>query len=352
MNLLQQTIESQEIASNPKNSAWVFASAGSGKTKILIDRLLRLLLNDTVGNKILCVTFTKVAAIEMQDRVNDVLESWMTMEDEKLKLLIKDLTAQTPTKNAVQHAKSLFLKLMDSENAIKIVTIHSLCQDILKIFPFETGISPNFKVMDQAKEKLILNQAKKAVFGLCATDKEIEAIVTRINSEISQEEYLKLLSKLLANKEKIMLLKKKFFNIDNISDQLYKILAIKKEEKDHDHLADLKKEIDLVRLTSLLQAIESTEKTSKIDEDFLTAFENFDEKSQDEVIQNAQSIFFKKDGGRRAKVISKKFESYIDFALDLQEKFEDFFDITNSYIVASYSELILRFVDKILQKYQ
>ncbi len=351
-NLLQKTIKSQKIASNPENSAWVFASAGSGKTKILIDRLLRLLLSGAKGGKILCVTFTKVAALEMQERVNDALKSWMVMEFDEMRKIVEDLTGEKASNSKVEYAKSLFLKSMDGENAIKIVTIHSLCQDILKIFPFESAISPNFEVMDQGKEKLFLEQSKKAVFGLCAKDKELESIVTRINGEISQDEFLMLLSKYLANKEKILLLKRKFFNIDNIIDYLYKILAIKKDERDKNHFEELKKEIDFGRLSQLLHEISQNDKRAKMDGDFLAAFENFHDKTQGEVVDLARKLFFTKEGKKKVKILSKKFEQWVDFANDLQEKFEYFFDLVNSYIVASYNELILKFVDKILMKYQ
>lgn len=351
-DLLQQTIRSQKIASDPRNSAWVFASAGSGKTKVLIDRLLRLLLGGASGGNILCVTFTKVAALEMQDRVNNVLQLWMMMDDEQLKATIFELTGEATPASKIQLAKSLYLKLMDDENAIKIVTIHSLCQDILKIFPFEVGISPNFEVMDAAREKIILNQAKGEVFNLCSNDKFLEEIVTKINGEISQDEFLKLLGKFLANKEKILSLKRKFFDIDNVVNYLYKAMAIKREEKDENFLQRLKDEIDFTRISELLQQIQSEVKRTKMDEQFLAVFEGFRELSDDEAIKKIENLFFKKDGKKKAKILSKKFEDWSDFAFDLQEKCEDFFDILNSYGVISSTELILRFVDKILVKYQ
>ena len=118
--LLTQTIKYQNEASDPANSSWVFASAGSGKTKVLIDRLLRLLLENVAGNKILCITFTRVAAMEMKERVNHVLQNWMAMDDEKLAEEIYKLTAKKTSNEKIRYAKSLFFKLMDDENSIKI----------------------------------------------------------------------------------------------------------------------------------------------------------------------------------------------------------------------------------------
>ena len=93
---LSKTIQLQQSASDPNNSAWVFASAGSGKTKILTDRVLRLLLEDVSPNKILCLTFTKVAAAEMQQRINAELAKWVLCSAEELKIKLKNLTGQNP----------------------------------------------------------------------------------------------------------------------------------------------------------------------------------------------------------------------------------------------------------------
>ena len=77
----------QRMAANPASSVWVSASAGSGKTKVLTDRVLRLLLPREDGNpgtpphKILGLTFTKAAASEMALRINKELSNWATMPE-------------------------------------------------------------------------------------------------------------------------------------------------------------------------------------------------------------------------------------------------------------------------------
>jgi len=74
----------QRNASDPNASVWVSASAGAGKTKVLSDRVLRLMLSGTEPHRILCLTFTKAAAAAMANRVNERLGRWATMDDREL----------------------------------------------------------------------------------------------------------------------------------------------------------------------------------------------------------------------------------------------------------------------------
>jgi ATP-dependent helicase/nuclease subunit A len=62
-------LERQREASDPSASAWVSANAGSGKTYVLAQRVIRLLLGGTPPGKILCITFTKAAAANMATSV-------------------------------------------------------------------------------------------------------------------------------------------------------------------------------------------------------------------------------------------------------------------------------------------
>lgn len=86
--------ELQRTAAAPDASAWVAASAGSGKTKVLSDRVLNLLLNGTPPEKILCLTFTRTAAAEMANRVTEILSKWATAEDDVLERDLESLSGR------------------------------------------------------------------------------------------------------------------------------------------------------------------------------------------------------------------------------------------------------------------
>ncbi|MEM7616779.1 MAG: UvrD-helicase domain-containing protein, partial [Pseudomonadota bacterium] len=122
-------------AANPTKSIWVTANAGTGKTKILTDRLLRLLLAGNKPSHILCISFTKTAAAEIYERVMHKITDWILMNDD---LLIDDLTklfGHAPTENEVAIAKHLYLDIINSNEELNIKTIHSFCQSLLTNFP-------------------------------------------------------------------------------------------------------------------------------------------------------------------------------------------------------------------------
>lgn len=153
-------------ASDPTLSTWVSASAGTGKTKILTDRVLRLLLQKVPFNKILCLTFTNAAANEMQERIIAQLEKWSHSLQEDLIDSLQNTLGRKPTKDELIKASSLFELYLKTQDQINIYTIHAFCQKILKKFPLEAGISPNFKIIDEFKVNKIIRDTKRQIFNL------------------------------------------------------------------------------------------------------------------------------------------------------------------------------------------
>ncbi len=158
----------QNQASEPQSSVWVEASAGTGKTKVLTDRVLRLLLDGANPANILCLTYTKAAASEMSNRIIDRLSEWAVIDETSLiakleNLLNHPLTNQSATAKIIARARRLFTILLDTPDGIKIQTIHSFCQEILKRFPLEAGVSPYFEVMDERETTEILQQIKQDI---------------------------------------------------------------------------------------------------------------------------------------------------------------------------------------------
>ena len=90
---LQDASRRQREASDPQSSAWVSANAGSGKTHVLAQRVIRLLLDGAEPSKLLCLTFTKAAAANMAERVFDRLARWTRLDDAALAEDIRDLGA-------------------------------------------------------------------------------------------------------------------------------------------------------------------------------------------------------------------------------------------------------------------
>src|SRR5690606_22680681 len=135
-------------AIDPQISAWVTANAGTGKTKVLTDRLLRLLLSGTPPSKILCLTFTKAAAAEMRNRLSDALGKWSRLDDQALSAELSQIVPSGATSDMLGRARSLFARVLDEPGGIYIVTLHAFCQAVLQRFPLEARVPPHFQVLD------------------------------------------------------------------------------------------------------------------------------------------------------------------------------------------------------------
>jgi ATP-dependent helicase/nuclease subunit A len=149
----------QMEASDPAVSAFVAASAGSGKTKLLIDRLLRLMLADPPADpgRILCLTFTKAAAAEMAIRLQKVLGAWVTMAEADLTLALAAL--DVPASRAPD-ARALFARVLDLPGGMRIGTIHAFCQSLLRRFPLEASLAPHFHLLEDADSRTELETAR------------------------------------------------------------------------------------------------------------------------------------------------------------------------------------------------
>ncbi|KJW04893.1 UvrD-helicase domain-containing protein [Rickettsia argasii] len=148
----------QREASDPNYSVWVSASAGTGKTKILTDRFLRLLITGVEPSNILCLTFTNAAAIEMQVRINSRLKYLSLCNAEKLEEALFLMSGNKPSPQETENAKTLYDKILNSNKLLNIYTIHAFCQKILNTFPLEAGITPEFKILEETKlQDIFLN---------------------------------------------------------------------------------------------------------------------------------------------------------------------------------------------------
>jgi ATP-dependent helicase/nuclease subunit A len=141
--------DAQRRALDPAASVWVSASAGTGKTKVLTERLLTLMLDGTEPSRILCLTFTRAAAAEMANRLNERLARWTTIPSGELAQELVRLTGRYPNDDDVRTARRLFSRVLDTPGGAKIETIHAFCQSLLRRFPLEAQVPPEFAVIDE-----------------------------------------------------------------------------------------------------------------------------------------------------------------------------------------------------------
>jgi ATP-dependent helicase/nuclease subunit A len=162
----------QLLASDPAVSAFVSASAGSGKTKLLTDRLLRLMLAGADPGRIQCLTFTRAGAAEMSVRLQRRLGDWVTADQDTLDRELLGLALE-PDAALRDAARQLFARVLDLPGGMRIGTIHAFCQSLLRRFPLEAALSPHFELLDEAAARELQRDAREAVL---ARDGEGDAI--------------------------------------------------------------------------------------------------------------------------------------------------------------------------------
>jgi ATP-dependent helicase/nuclease subunit A len=159
----KETNENQARATSANHSAWVSANAGAGKTYVLVRRALSLLLAGSSPEAILCLTFTKAAAAEMANRLIAELGKWATAPDVWLRKTVENLNGRPATSSDVELARRLFAQVVETPGGLRIMTIHAFCDRVLRRFPLEAGVSPNFAILADEDAAILRGEAAEAV---------------------------------------------------------------------------------------------------------------------------------------------------------------------------------------------
>ena len=238
--LLSFADERQRSASDPQTSAWVSASAGCGKTKVLTDRALRLLLEGVPPERILCITFTKAAAAEMQNRLIEHLSAWTTVPAEELSQILKELLGRRPREDELMTARRLFARLLESSGGVRTMTIHAFCQSVLRRFPLEARVPPHFEVMSERDAAAILEAAQNEMFASLharATGPAADALRTVVNF-IHERNYPELLAELSRERERLAGLIRNAGGLESLIDRVRHTLSVGPDETVEEAIAE------------------------------------------------------------------------------------------------------------------
>lgn len=192
-------ISNQFISADPSLSVWLCASAGTGKTKVLVDRVLRMLLRGDPPSSILCLTYTKAAAMEMQIRIQKVLAQWNRCNDDALQQSLAVLLGTPPSLEETVRARTLLATLLDSVEGVKIQTIHAFCQSLLSRFPQEAGLVAAPEVMDERTRMELINEAHRRLLVAASgtsSDKALTHAVHHLASRMADVTVQKLLEEM------------------------------------------------------------------------------------------------------------------------------------------------------------
>ena len=313
----------QVKASNPHVGAWVSASAGTGKTKILTDRAIRLLLGQVDPSKILCITFTNAAANEMHERIMHKLEQIAASDDRQISEILADMIGQLPNKDMIAGAKSLYAKYLRSEHKISINTLHSYCQKILKKFPLEAGITPNFLIMDEGSQQEAISSIRKQIL--------LSQELTHINKFFAENFHQKTIDDLFAN---ILQHRTKFANNLEESNDTDNILS--------DIVCNLIKQIES-KSSAEFQAIAAYPLVQNL--------VGFNINAED-----IKSFFLTKTGEPKKRIVPAKIakpgSTMHDQLLQIQQNVYELDQLERSKEVENFSKIIAIFAAKFLSMYE
>ncbi|WP_039018404.1 double-strand break repair helicase AddA [Halocynthiibacter namhaensis] len=188
----------QMNAADPAGSVWLSANAGSGKTRVLTNRVARLLLGGVNAQHILCLTYTTAAATEMQNRLFRLLGSWAMKEDGDLRSELSLLgVTEDLTSDVLDRARRLFAGAIETPGGLKIQTIHSFCASLLRRFPLEAGVSPQFQEMDERDA----NTLRDAVVDAIASGPDVN-LIDQLARYYTGEDFSRLTQEIVKNKSK------------------------------------------------------------------------------------------------------------------------------------------------------
>ncbi len=228
-HLLTAATAKQRAAADPAASVWVAASAGTGKTKVLTDRVLALLLAGTLPQRILCLTFTKAAAAEMANRIAGRLARWAVVPDEALTAELAELLGRRPDAALRVRARRLFAAVLDTPGGMRIETIHAFCQSLLRRFPLEAGLAPHFQVMDDRDAGELLEQAKEEVLARARdnADPSLAAALALVTASIHETGFPDLLAELAGDRGRLKRLMEREGGLDGTVAAMRATLGLK-----------------------------------------------------------------------------------------------------------------------------
>ncbi len=313
----------QREAADPGTSVWVAASAGSGKTSVLTDRVLALLLTGTLPERILCLTFTRAAAAEMAQRINQRLALWATEPDADIRQNIASLLDCIPDSGLLDQARQLFARVLDVPGGLKIQTIHSFCQSLLGRFPLEAGIAPHFEAMDERSAAELLMSARDHVLSSAPSDGQISEALAIITEHIQEDSFSELMAHLARERARLRRLIDAYGGIEGAASAIARLLDIAPGRQASDVVADACRSgaFDSEAMAAAANALQAgTEKTDQPRGRLIKAWLAATPAVRIETFTDYAFGFLTKEYEPRSRLITKKAGEAHPKAVDALEK--------------------------------
>ena len=319
----------QNAASDPNFSVWVEASAGTGKTKVLSDRVLRILLSGANASRILCLTYTKAAAVEMKNRISQRLGEWVIKSEEELKKEIYKISGESVGSAEIKKARTLFAQVLDTPGGIKIQTLHSFYEEILKRFPLEAGVAPYFSVIDSRTSKEALSDISRKL--ILTAQENPESLtgqnISWLTANIKENKFSQILKIIIEKRNIILELMSEYEDFESFIYSLHQKLGVKQGETVESAIQSLWDRTDKSLIKNIAQALSHGAATDNKHSEYLyQCLEVFD-------YQKYKSVFLKKDNETYAKLASKNSVSFWPDVIDAMSVLAHDLQVLEDYFI-------------------
>ncbi len=314
----------QVEAADPDVSAFVSANAGSGKTYVLAQRVINLLLRGVDPAKILCITFTKTAAANMANEVFKRLASWTALDDAALDEQIRLSTGRKPDARSRARARRLFASALETPGGLKVQTIHAFCTRLLHQFPFEANVAARFTVLDEASTTQLLDKLTLDVL-LEASAKPESALGKALETAIvvaADQTFKDVIADAIRERDDIEAWIESAGNLDKALAQLSQSLGVAANETRE----TLEQEFfshSLIPAAEWPTLIEILESGSKSDTNHIAALKAAQASAGRERIDNYLKVFCTTELAPRKNIVTKKIaDKHPDWLARLQSEQE------------------------------
>ncbi|MEQ1755368.1 MAG: double-strand break repair helicase AddA [Micropepsaceae bacterium] len=340
-------------ATDPAQSAWVAANAGSGKTHVLVNRIARLLLSGSAPDRLLCLTFTKAAAAEMSIRLFDQLGRWALLPDADLRRELFKICNEEANDALVMRARKLFANALESPGGLRIQTIHAFCERLLKRFPLEANVAPQFSVLDEQATQDLLNEARDDVLrSASGGDAQLELAISELTEFSNDEQFDTLIRNIISERSWIGAFIEANAAIGLEAAVLHS-LGVPEQLTEGELVADTVRQMvpsDLKRLAAALRQGAETDKNRA------SQFEALANAPSADTLQGVVDCLLTQKGERRARPATKGaldqgqfvgelIGTYTDLALELNRK-------RNALFIARHTTNLLRLAAAIYVAYR
>jgi ATP-dependent helicase/nuclease subunit A len=335
-------------ASDPHTSAWVAANAGSGKTYTLANRVARLLLSGAKPERILCLTFTKAAAAEMQGRLFSQLGRWSMLPDTKL---ADEIAAIGATADDLPRARRLFAQALETPGGLKVLTIHAFCQIVLSRFPLEAGVPPGFSVLDENSARGLIAEARQNMLTRAGMgDNRLADALGFLVGESGEENLTRILTAALGNDRRK--LDRFFAGHDSFADAVWRAHGVARDEDiPGTFCVGLKQDIAILK--EARDWLNSGTPTDAENGSRLAQFLALDFSPDSFAV--LRRYLLKKDGEPRTKLataaLGRKRPDLLDYLTQLQQRFCQAENRQRAAHAAALAEAALTLIDAVRRAY-